>query len=103
MIFDARVVHHDVEATKACNRSVDQLLQVRHLADIGFDPDDLVVSERAHLLLERLSGRLVGDPVDHDARVALRQCEDYRLADPAVSTGDDRDSSVEGHCDSLLS
>src|SRR5215471_5430218 len=92
--FDTGVVHHDVDPTERAHCFVDQHLQIRELAHIGFDANRLN-AELADLLLERLSRLRMTHIVNHDIGVLPGEFENDRLAYPTVPAGDDRDFAIQ--------
>ena len=80
----------------ASTAAVDQALEVRDLADVGFDADRLV-TQRCHLRLERLGRLRVAHIVDDDVGTLASEREHDPLPDAAVSTSDDRHLALEGH------
>src|SRR5437773_316710 len=86
----------DVATAEGPDGGADQLLQVRHLADVGEDADGLV-AERGDLLLQLLGGLRMDDVVDDDVGALPGQLQYHGLADATVASGDDGDFSLQRH------
>ena len=91
--FDTGVVHHDVDPTEHAHCFVDQHLQIRELAHIGFDANRLT-AELADLLLECLSRLGMTHIVDDNIGMLPGEFENDGFPYPTVAARDDGDLTV---------